>query len=42
MSTDSEGLSERAQRDEATQKKAAELADRAVKEAQEGKDTKQS
>lgn len=41
MSTESEGLSERAARDEATKKKAAELTERAQREAAEGKDTKQ-
>jgi hypothetical protein len=36
-----EGLSERAAANEETQKKAAELADKAQKEANEGKDSKQ-
>lgn len=38
---DEQGLSERAQKDADTQRRAAELAERAQREAAEGKDTKQ-
>lgn len=36
-----DGIHERAQRDEDTKRRAAELAERAQREAAEGKDTKQ-
>lgn len=41
MSENTEGLGERAKRDEETQRKAAELTAKAQREAAEGKDTKQ-
>jgi hypothetical protein len=41
VTENTEGLSERAKRDEETQRKAAELTAKAQREAAEGKDTKQ-